>query len=590
MECKVIGVAGRGFPGAAPPGVCVSVVSVRDGRVTSRKRVNDDDEEEAAHEQGRTREDFETLDGTKETVGDIFWKLREPFLWEEKARCAAGERRELRIRVANVASVRLMMHGDNTEDAQLWRDLGDPDVGYQVKLVLRLVPSKHSEQERSKRLLRIQQRQIELEMMQRIPADKLLEWETSRKHRSASAIQRTWKSKRQTGKRTSVEARRRNRAARGEELHLDGDDESDRYLDLTPPGSPRGSDEEAKGGDLMDDTGADETEDDDLKQMQVLFDQISREAFDRKQETVRFSTHEQYQHLIEQSRQVERAWPAFEYEQRRREGQARQRRKVLRKVDRLCNKLDAACVGPLDKKNENEEEDAKASVKREWPLSKARSVVEQARTRHVAALQNVHLGKDWWRVRLGNEERDVRKLKPSKPPWSGTQDSGVRGELASAENELSRWWIAFASGNPSSVDAILDSRYQDESLYDVFDDAVRRETERLIREAEQKLKARESPLLATALSCPPHRLGRLRDFIKAQYRQQRDNGVEPERRPLERRPAPMSPNRVDPDDRQISPRKPDPRSPVATRSRESGAPQALGQRKHRALLPLRRPG
>lgn len=552
MDWYVVGVQARGFAGAEPPRVRLSLVSVG----------------VRGHEGGlsRAREDVDAVDPVREPVGDLRWKLTRHLAWNDEIandrdENDTSEKRELRIRVAGVGHARVDARKGGEEAAQQWQDIGESDRGYQVRLVLQERPGQAAERERAARHERIQRRQLELAMMRQVKPEKLLAWEERRKNKSSRVIQRAWRSQRQRRlQRTEARAVRKKLADKGLRLSTDVLEES--YE------SPHGEEDEENDGGLIKQPGETEmgiekedaedasnldgrTNDSDLKMLHKLYDELTREAHDRMLDNGRFSTHEKFQALMEGHREIQIRWAHFSSRDTVMRSHERERARILNRTNKLCARLEQLKL-PLSSydgkiaddqnlaenegngnenqtPNEGDDSTSAINIRRQrktskhtpWPLSRDQSVYTEARNAHLAALDNAQVGKEWWRVQVGHEERDIRKLQAQRPPWQSMDNHDSLGlgnafrENDPLDYENSKWWIAYASRNPSHVDAVLARAANQAKHGDVVEDGVRRDTDRLVREVETRLQAQEDPFMRTILSCPPHRLSSVYKLLKS---------------------------------------------------------------------------
>mmetsp|Transcript_33700 Transcript_33700/g.54064 ORF Transcript_33700/g.54064 Transcript_33700/m.54064 type:complete len:623 (+) Transcript_33700:443-2311(+) len=506
LEWCIVGVHGRGFPGASPPSIGLSLVTVHE---SSRNRGYDSEEEENS----KRRKDVQALPGKRQPVGDVYWELEKAVYWDDEIiNVDSGSRRELRIRVVNVGVVRIIMSRGSEDRSQNWMDVGEDGNGYQVKLMLKQFPSRKAEKERNDRKQRILRRQLEMEMLAKVPAEKLFAWEEKRAHRCAQLIQNQW--------RGHFYAQNAYHAPSDPTVRF-ASPQADVAPSLDRQDEWESEDDDKEKDDSENEDIFDEQEED-YRRLLGLNDELAKSAASNKETGT--SVHENYQYLIEQCGRVSESWYQWRQRELAMESKARYRRKVMRKLSRLCNKL-SNLDKPLadyftegngeqqDVKSEDEDDNAGGDkfvkkTKRFWPVTRDKAKLEEAQVQHNAALESMQVGKEWWRVRLGNEEKDIREMQASKPPWKYPYDT--KKEIQRGES--SRWWVAFASNGPESAQRILSNPYEGASP-ELFNDAVRRETDRLVQETEQRLKTSESPLLIAALSCPAHRFGKMRTLL-----------------------------------------------------------------------------
>ncbi|GBG29499.1 Hypothetical Protein FCC1311_057202 [Hondaea fermentalgiana] len=250
------------------------------------------------------------------------------------------------------------------------------------------------------------------------------------------------------------------------------------------------------------------TTDEDSRRLHQLFDDLSREAHDRMVNGGRFSTHEKFQALMEGYRELQTQWASFQIQDEEMREHEESRERLLRRSDKLCLRLESLQVplasypDPSVSENQEtallaasdeigaahprdaEETQSPAAAQPRWPLSRDRVVLEAARNAHATALENAQVGKEWWRVQVGHEERDIRTVKMGKAPWrvdtsSLSSAKAHDGEDEDADAQASKWWVAYASKSAAQAEALAIKASNRVAQLDVFEDNVKRDTEPL---------------------------------------------------------------------------------------------------------------
>jgi len=522
LEWHVVGVCGRGFPGASPPSI----------RVTVLPDAGDPSSRNAAQVV------IAGLPGERQPVGDIFWELERSVRWadqnqddsdldnDDSGRGNNSMGGTLKLRVVGAGSIQFHLVSGGQEAAQEWQTLGKTEQGLQVKLILKEVSSKRAIEERHRRRMRILQKELELHLVKTVPPEKLEAWEAKRRTSSAKKIQIHWRQWRasKTEKRgtfrtgilgsSSRKTQHRPAFCARDKIHaenLETDDREDTdysHFDSDHDSGAENREEEDE-----------ETEDaakEDFARLEEKLEQITRECLEGSTDDMRYvSTHEKYEYLIGQSDGVQNLWERLNNDLATMEANEAKRNRTLRQLKRINQlaQVDSVKLGDQFPHNSIQHSEVVNETLRKWPLPRSKKAKQKAEAMHQAMLENMKTGKEWWRVRIGAEERDLRSLKPAKEPWSFP--SKVKDELSEDSNEVSRWWLTYASGSAETATAILSSATGDGLSPEVVRDAIDREQACLVREAEDKLKAAENPLLVAALTCPPHRIHQLRAVARA---------------------------------------------------------------------------
>jgi len=458
----VIGVVGRGFPGASKPVARVIVQST--AAVPPSSSIS--------------RQEWPLGAPVLQPVGDLLWELRGRLPWTSHEHLQT-----LKVRVAGVGSCKLAMDAKGVHEAQEWRPIGDPADDLQIMLVLKELPTEDAAKERSQRQLRIQRRQLELDMLRRLPAQKIFAWEEKKQQKSATIIQRFWRLCK--GSSSSSPAFRAEAQQHSEQTRS-SDEKIKNHL------HHQSRQEEDVGND--DDNDDDLVEEADLKRFTHLYDWLTKIAHDRMAEegVRRFSTHEQYQSILELRKTLDQEWPDFCAQQARSLKYRKEVSRLMKQLSQLSASLSKTGI-PLRSQVEQEIS---------WPLSTKDGVQRKAHEQHQARMEHLGVGKEWWRVRCGNEERDIRRISPC-----------VTSNLKDERNNA-RWWISFASKHSMSTKDIQAKAKPVISKKEVCEDVIERESERIVNEFRQKFSAREDPKLAAILQCPPHRLQKLQERLQ----------------------------------------------------------------------------
>jgi hypothetical protein len=483
MTHLITDITGRGFHGALPPEISVSLQSY------------DDQPNRALKGQSRTIPCFQRP--IRNAIGDLSWNLRESsIMWPMNA--------ELEIELLQIGTIRMRLDSDDLEAVQEWCPIGESE-NFQVQLVLRQVPSHQDEKIRRQRLLRIQRRQFELELLRSVPASKLFAWEAKRADRAAKIIQSAWRSvvhyTKVESKLTILQEGDEGGVNRRNALPLY------RYLSIISDDSDTEMGEQTKHTEkLPKDNNVDSK---DMVRMQQLNDKTMAMARESVAESYLGSLQNIYQKIIEEEKEINQRRCELKRIQHHRKSRARRCTRSLSNLNSILEKLSNHLGEPLPSQASTaSDEERKSTIKRIkdlWRISKSIDIQRKALNAHVAALGEEGENKDWWRVHIYDQECDIREKKASSPPWR--YPIRVESELRDESRELSRWWVAFASKSPTKASLIVD-KYKDEQTEgnDTFIEKVNREKDKLVRELDARRKLSVSPFLTMMMSCPPHRL------------------------------------------------------------------------------------
>jgi len=410
-----------------------------------------------------SKEDLRTTSSERLKVGDVRCTLVKPI--------AVAVLKEAKVRVEGMKAMSIVLGS-----CQDWTAVNDQS-DLQVRFVLELLGGETAEAESRQRRMRIQRKQMELDMMRNIPTEELMIWEEKRNCKYASVIQTAWRrSSKYTKKKSEIP---QNTSGHHIPLHRDLD-----TFELSPEDD-------------------DEDERNSMPRFHQIDEELTRAAKAQLAQVGWQSTHEHYENLIRQTSCAISQWNEWSRSDRS-IARGKRHRSQIHRIDKLNYRLSNMKNKSLDdfvKSVEDVESDIEKNTRSVLTVTSNDVLLDQANRAHTEALGRT--GLNWWTVRVGDEERDIRSMKMEEA-WV----CDANGRLKSNDDDsYSRWWVAFVDKDHTTDAVVLQERHVDQMFQE---DRIRSDTMNLVREIEARAKRNEPPLLSRTLNCPVHRLRSLK--------------------------------------------------------------------------------